>query len=107
MVTLSSRLICLTNLLQLDSQPRPESKFISLLKQAISVGNSISESGHESELVPVVPRMISLISSIESDPNPNPDLEAEFMSLSAQVFSQLNSMDWDLESVWDSKLASL
>ncbi|EOA39219.1 hypothetical protein CARUB_v10012197mg [Capsella rubella] len=73
--------------MDLDSQPKPESKLISLIKQIIYVANSIPES----PFVSLITQMISLIGSTESDP--------ELMSLSTQIFSFAYSMDTDSELV--------
>ncbi|XP_010454360.1 PREDICTED: uncharacterized protein LOC104736127 [Camelina sativa] len=89
-----SQLISLIKSMDLDSQPKPESELISLIKQIIHFGNSIpdDDSGAESRFVSLITRMISLISSTESDPQ-----QPELMSLTTQILSSAYSLDSDSE----------
>ncbi|KAG7656178.1 DC1 [Arabidopsis suecica] len=99
------QLFSLVSSMDLDSQPKPESKFISLIKQVISVGNSNSDSDPDSWVVPMVTEMISLISSVESGPYPNPESEPDFMLLTGVVLSYLKYVR--SEQLAESELKSL
>ncbi|CAA0400394.1 unnamed protein product [Arabidopsis thaliana] len=93
-ITLACQLISLVNSLDLDSQSEPKSKIISLIKQIISVSNSVSGPGPENKLVSLVTKMISIISSRDFDLK---ESEPELISLTAQIFSILLAMDQDSE----------
>ncbi|KAG7593264.1 DC1 [Arabidopsis thaliana x Arabidopsis arenosa] len=92
-ILLISQLISLVRSLDLDSQPEPESELISLIKQVISVGNSISDSEPEWELISLVTHMTNIISSIDLEPEP----PAQLLSLMAHIYINFYSMDWDSE----------
>ncbi|AEE82186.1 DC1 [Arabidopsis suecica] len=80
-----------------DSQQKPESELISLIEKIIFVGKP------ESQLVvSLVTQTISLIRSIDSDPDTKQDSEPELMSLISQIYSYLESRNSDeLSSLLD------
>ncbi|CAA7055304.1 unnamed protein product [Microthlaspi erraticum] len=78
----------LINSMDLDSQPKPESELISLIKQTISLVRSIPDTEPESELKSLLTELTSLLSSIDSDHEPGPEL----MLLYTQAFNYLPSL---------------
>ena len=94
------KIISLLSSMDLDSQPKPESELISLIKRTISAANSRPNS----RLVSFVTQAISLIRSIESDPDTKQESEPELMSLTAQIYSFLENKDSD---PWGTELPPL
>lgn len=110
-MSLFTQIISVVSSMDLDSQQQKpeEAELVSVIKQIIHCGRSISSSEPEWELISLVTRMISLISSLHTAQEPEcidrmffhlktTDSASEFLSLMVEIFSQAtNSMDSDSE----------